>query len=270
MCDENKIFYPSKDGIKLSGIVTKPQNIKGYVLLAHGITMDKNEWENFHVDIAHELCKKDIASLRFDFRAHGESSGSQRDLTIIGEMLDVNASAQKVFEQWDNGISILATSFGAGPAILYTVLNKDKVKCLVLLCPVIDYVATFLKPIFPWAKETFNKKGFKHLDEKGYLLLDDVFEIGAKLIEEFKVIKPYEFLREVKCPVLTIHGNKDTMVPYKISKKYGVPNQKSEFITLKGAGHGFIDFDDESGESKESYKNKEFVIEKIVEWIKKR
>ena len=84
------------------------------------------------------------------------------------------------------------------------------------------------------------------------------------------MIKPYEFLREVKCPVLTIHGNKDTMVPYEISKKYGVPNQKSQFITLKGADHGFIDFDDESGESKESHKNKEFVIEKIVEWIKER
>lgn len=269
MVSEKKVFYQSNDGKKICGIIAKPQKEKGWILLAHGITMDKNEWGNFYVDIAHRLYKNNFASLRFDFRAHGESEGTQEDITIIGELLDLKASANKIFENWDDGISLLGTSFGAGPSILFANQYKRRVKCLVLLCPVLDYTTTFLKPITPWARETFNKKGFKQLEERGYILLDDKFKLGSKLIEEFNVIKPYENLKDVECPVLTIHGNKDTMVPYKVSKQYGVPNEKSEFITLNDADHGFIALGDETGGSKESMKNKKFVIKKIVEWIKK-
>lgn len=78
MCVENKIFYTSRDNIKLCGVFTVPRKIKGYALLAHGLAVDKNEWENFYVDIANELCKRDFASLRFDFRAHGESEVYKR------------------------------------------------------------------------------------------------------------------------------------------------------------------------------------------------
>lgn len=269
MVKEKKVFYRSKDTTNLCGILTMPHKATGYVILAHGITMDKNEWANFYVDVAQELCKKDFGSLRFDFRGHGESEGHQKDITIFGESLDVDASVEKLSEIWEGGISIIATSFGAGPAILYASKNKEKVKCLVLLCPVIDYVATFLKPITPWAKETFNDEGFKQLKEKGYILLDGEFKLGAKLIEEFKTMRPHELLRDVKCPVLTIHGNKDTMVPFRISKQYGVPNDRSEFMTLKGADHGFVAFGDELGDSKNSIKNKKIVIDKVTEWIEK-
>jgi uncharacterized protein len=269
MKSENKVFYRSKDGAKLCGIFMLPKNARGYTLLAHGITMDKNEWNNFYVDIAHQLFRKNIASLRFDFRGHGESGGTQKDITIMGELLDIEASANKIYSKWNDKISIIGTSFGAGPAILYAAKNNNKIKCLILLCPVLDYIATFLKPITPWAKETFNEKGFKYLENNGYILLDGDFKLGANLIEEFKLIKPYELLSKLDCPVLMIHGDKDTMVPYKISKKYSSINKKSEFITLKGADHGFIAINDETGESKESYKNKKFVIDKIMEWVEK-
>ena len=269
MCKEEKIFYKSLDGIRLCGIFTLPDKPKGFALMAHGITMDKNEWNDFYVEISHELCKNKIASLRFDFRAHGESEGLQRELTVIGELLDIKASAKKIMEKWKGKISIIATSFGAGPAILYTAQNPDVVNCLILLCPVLDYEATFLNPIVPWAKESFNEKGFKDLEEKGFLLLDGVFEIGTKMVEEFRIIKPYKYLKKIKCPVLTIHGDMDSMVPYEISKKYGSPNEYSKFITLKGADHGFVAYDDETGESEQSQRNKKLVIKEIIQWIEK-
>lgn len=269
MVDENKIFYLSKDGLKLCGIFSIPQNVRAYVLMSHGITVDKNEWGDFYVDLANQLYRKNFASLRFDFRGHGESQGAEEDITIMGELLDIKASAQKIFERRNDKISIISTSFAAGPAILYAIQNKGRVKCLALLSPVLDYFATFIKPTTIWGKETFNDQSFKHLEEKGYILLDGEFKLGAKLIEEFKVIKPYELLREAKCPVLTIHGNRDTMVPYRISKKYGAPNEKSEFVTLNNADHGFVVFGDDNGVSKKSQKNKLFVISKIVEWLER-
>lgn len=264
-----KRFYRSKDDTKLCGIFLIPEKVKGYVLLAHGINVNKNEWDNFYVDIAQELYKKGFASVRFDFRGHGESGGTQREMTVIGETLDIAASIEQISKRWTGNISIVGMSFGAGPSILYSAPQNRKIKALILLCPVLDYIATFLKPIVPWARDTFNEKGFKYLDKKGFLLLDDEFELGAKLIEEFKVIKPYEILKEIQLPVLVIHGDKDEMVPYQVSRKYGKPNKKSKLITIRNAGHGFNNFDDETGKSMQSILNKRRVIEEVVSWVER-
>lgn len=269
MYKEKKLFYKSKDGTRLCGIFLSPEKIKGYVLLAHGINVNKNEWNNFYVDIAQELCKKGFASLRFDFRGHGESEGAQREMTIIGETLDIAASIEQISAQWDGNISIVGMSFGAGPAIILSSQRMPKIRALVLLCPVIDYVSTFLKPIVPWARGSFNKKGFEHLNKKGFLLLDSEFELGAKLIEEFKVIKPYEFLSETNLPVLVIHGDKDSMVPFKVSKRYGKPNKTSQFIEIRNSDHGFIDVNDETGKSNKSIRNIRKVVEATVAWIER-
>ena len=73
------------------------------------------------------------------------------------------------------------------------------------------------------------------------------------MVDEFRKIKPYQLLSKFKIPVLTIHGTKDTAVPYKVSKKYGVPNDKSYFIS-HDCEHTFIGVVDE-------------VIEETVEWV---
>ncbi|MCJ7508161.1 MAG: alpha/beta hydrolase [candidate division Zixibacteria bacterium] len=269
MSNEDKIFYKSKDGTKLCGIFLIPKVIKGYVLLAHGINVDKNEWEDFFVDFAQELFKKGYASFRFDFRGHGESGGSQREMTIEGETLDIAASIEQISARWNGNTSIVGMSFAAGPSIIYSTKEKPKINCIVLLCPVLDYVSTFLKPTVPWGKESFNKRGFEDLDKKGFLLLDGEFQLGAKIIEEFKVIKPYELLKDIDLPVLVIHGNKDSMVPFKLAKKYGKPNKQSEFVAIKNADHGFTDITDETGKSGKSIQNRKKVIEEGVAWIEK-
>lgn len=264
---ETKIFYRTQDNIALCGLFTIPKIVRGYSLLLHGITTDKNEWENLYSDLAQEFSKHNLASLRFDFRGHGESGGTLRDMTIKGEELDIEASADKISEQWSNGLSIFATSFSAGPAILYAAQNRNIVDRLVLLCPVLDYDATFLNPITPWAKKTFNEDGLNFLNKHGYILLDGEFELGSKLIDEFRLIKPYEILQGLDCPVLTMHGSRDSLVPYEISKKYGQPNSKSRFITLAGAEHGFADCNDYEGNSQKSIDNKRFIIKKAIDWL---
>lgn len=269
MFKEEKIFYKSKDGFKLCGIFLTPEKTRGYVLLAHGITVNKNEWDNFYVDVAQELYKKGFASMRFDFRGHGESSGEQEEMTIIGEALDVSASIGQISKRWAGNISIIGMSFGAGPSIIYSAKEKNKINCMVLLCPVLDYVATFLRPMVPWGKENFNKRKFEYLDKKGFLLLDGEYKLGAKVIEEFKVIKPLELFKEINLPILVMHGDKDSMVPFKVSKKYGKPNKKSQFIAIRNANHGFIDANDETGKSSKSVQNKRYVVGEAVAWIEK-
>jgi uncharacterized protein len=269
MAKEEKIFYASGDGLKLCGVYNLAIETKAFALMAHGITMDKNEWNNLHFRISQDLNEHNISTFRFDYRGHGESEGAMRDMTIVGEYLDAKSSVNEIEKKWKNRIAIIASSFGAGSSILYASLFPDKIACLILLNPVLDYNATFLNPEVDWAKESFNKKGYQHLEKNGYILLDGEHKLDAKLIAEFEIIRPFEILQTLKCPVLTIHGNEDSMVPYKISKKYGAPNKKSEFITIKDAEHGFIKWDDEEGKDPDSLINQKLVTTDIINWIKK-
>ena len=267
--EEKKINYSSADGLKLSGVVSVLTKPEAFVLLSHGITMDKNEWNNLHFRIAQDLYEQNIASLRFDYRGHGESEGSMREMTVVGELMDVKGSVSAVQASWKGKISIVASSFGAASSILFAALNPEKISCLVLLNPVLDFDATFLNPQVAWGKNTFNKKGFKYLEEKGYILLDGEFELGAKLISEFQLIKPYEYLKMLNCPVLTIHGDRDSMVPYPVSKEYGLPNRRSKFVTIDKAEHGFIKWNDDEGNNIQSKENQKQVTRLLIEWIKK-
>jgi uncharacterized protein len=269
MDNEKKISYRSGDGLLLSGVFNLEKKSNAFALMAHGINMDKNEWNNLHFRISNDLNHQNISTFRFDYRGHGESEGTIRDMTIIGEYLDVVSSTDEISKRWKGKISLIASSFGAGSCILYAALYPQKINSLILLNPVLDYKATFLNPEVDWGKDTFNKKGYKFLKKNGFILLDGKFRLDAKLIAEFEIIKPYEYLQKIKCPVLTIHGDSDSMVPYRISKKYGKPNKHSYFIEVKNAEHGFIKANDDEGITKQSRENQDQVTQQIINWIKK-
>src|ERR1700753_2701266 len=96
MKNEKKISYQSGDGLLLSGVFNLAKKGNAFALMAHGINMDKNEWNNLHFKISNDLNEQNISTFRFDYRGHGESKGSIRDMTIIGEYLDVVSSVNEI------------------------------------------------------------------------------------------------------------------------------------------------------------------------------
>lgn len=254
---ETTLRYPSSDGIILCGIYCQAhadQSVAGSVLLAHGISVDKDE-EGFFTQLAHELACAGYSSLRFDFRGHGESTGKQEEMTVGGEYQDLAASVRHLRSLSHAPLSIIAASFGAASACRLLAERSD-IRSAVLLNPVLDLRATFLRPTLPWAKQSFHEAGFEHASQHGYLLLDGHFRIGTALIDEMANVFPYRDLQRTAIPVLTIHGDADTYVPYEIAKQYGVPNQASRFVPVPDAEHGF-------GRPHE----RDFVIRHSLSWI---
>jgi len=257
---ETKIFYKTPDGLLLSAIIalSKEKKRLGSVILAHGLNNNKDEDGNFS-KLSRILSSKGYDVLRFDFRAHGESQGKSKDMTIKGELIDFETSAG-IFEKLVRGSGkfvIVASSFGASSSILYTSKYPKRVQKLVLWNPVLDYTKTFLKSETPWGKTFFNEKGYREIESIGHVTIPETeFQIGGNLVKEFKKIKPYKLLSKVKIPVLTIHGTQDTAVPYHVSKEYGTPNRLSRFISLD-TEHTFP-----------SMENK--VIAETVNWITKK
>lgn len=252
-----KKFYYDSDGLQLCAIFNKyvGDNACGNILFVHGIINDKDEDGNF-IEIANKFTKLGYNTFRFDFRGHGDSEGNSEDVTIEGELKDLENSIKKYNQLLENESKyiIIASSFGAVSSILYTSTHEDRVEKLVLWNPVLDFEKTFLKAETPWGKTFFNEKGYSNLQKKGYITVPKTdFHFGKKLIEEFGKIKPYQILSTIKIPVLTIHGTEDTSVPYSVSKKYGVPNNLSKFISHK-SDHSFVGIE-------------ETVIDETVEWV---
>lgn len=262
---EERLRYETVDGLHLVGVVVRPEHPNAFVLMMHGIGADKNEYQNFHRGMADDFAIGGIASLRFDFRGHGESDGSSADISISGEMLDIKASVIQLRRYWRKSFSMIARSFAAGPAISSCVELRDVDK-LVLMAPVLDYEATFLGSGASSERPLFSQKSVESSEELGYIELDGL-RLSPKLVEEFRIVKPYLLLRSLSIPVLLIHGSMDPSVPYEISAESAAANKNIHFLTIENAGHGYANYDDPSGEDHESQSNKKKIIRSIERFL---
>lgn len=235
-----KISLKTSDGIKIVGIqLCSPLRTDKIVILCHGITVDRNE-DGIFTRLAKELSREGFNTLRFDFRGHGESSGKQEEMTISGELLDLETAFVWVKKQGYKKIGLLGASFGGGIVSLFSSFHQDSLSSLVLWNPSIDY-SQYLYPKSPWKKKYFGEEKFQQALKKGYTEIGDrKFKYGIKLFNEVRFLKPYEELRKFKKPTLFIHGDKDSYVPYRDSLKYS-NLMGAKLITIKGAEHGFHD-----------------------------
>jgi pimeloyl-ACP methyl ester carboxylesterase len=264
-----RVEYMTPDGFRLAGLVTvpDPSTLRGWAVMTHGILESKDEYGGFYVDIAAILAERGIGSLRFDFRGHGESSGSTMDISIVGDVIDLKSSVKQLPLEIDEPVALVGTSFGAGPSILAASGLGRRLSCIALIAPVLDYERTFLHPSTPWAMESFTVEALRSLDERGYLLLGGDQRLSPRLIEEFRLLRPYEVLSHMSEPCLIIHGDKDSMVPYDTSAEASRGRANISLQTLKGADHGFTDSEDDTDTSAVSLRNRKDLVESISSFV---
>jgi len=231
-----KIRFESTDGTKLVGIYHLPKSkTNKVIILAHGITVDKDESGAF-VQLADQFVENGFVAFRFDFRGHGESGGKSVDMTLSGELSDLTAVIKLIKQQYRQ-IGLLGASFGGGISTLYTAKHQDKLQALCLWNPVLNYDHCFLNPTLPWiAKRKAHMK--KDIQTQEWTTLGSRnFVLGRMLFEEMTIFRPYEEITKIKIPLIIIHGDKDTKVPYKDSKEY--INNPENLVTIINAEHGF-------------------------------
>lgn len=263
------VRFNSVDGFHLEGSLRKPVGIiKSAVLMVHGITVDRDE-DGFYADFASKLETIGVATLRFDLRAHGKSEGKFEELTLTGVMNDIESAVKVLQDHLNPNIptSIMAASFGGGLSVYWASRHQKEIRTIVLLNPILDYARRmlFTKPY--WDKDHLTLKGAQNLRKSGWLPHGS-FKMGRGLINELLFIKPFEKISEITIPILTIHGDKDSMAPFDIAKKYTKANKKSEFVPIKGADHGFTNPDDEEFTHPNTIKFRSIVFEKVMNWIK--
>jgi len=256
----DKVFFPSLDGIQLCALLQETsQTARGAVVLGHGITVDKDESGDSvrgigaFVELAEALTAAGYNVLRFDYRGHGESALDSTQMTIAGEVLDLIASVDQARARWQLPTAVLGASFAGISSVFYAA--HYALPCLVLWNPVLDPRRTFLEPLTPKPKAFFNPAAYETLKTEGYLSLEG-FKLGPALIEEMKTSQPYALMDRITCPVLTLHGDRDEYVPYAVSEQYARCNDRSEFVSVPGALHGF-----------QTPEDRAFVIGRTLTWL---
>jgi pimeloyl-ACP methyl ester carboxylesterase len=226
---EQKYFFKNKENIRLCGILTRPgRDTKSCVILCHGITSDKEE-DGIFTNLARKLAIAGFAVFRFDFRGHGESGDKSINLTVSGQERDLETAFNFLVNKGYDKFGLVAASFAGGSVCFFAPKHQNKIKALVLWNSVINFTTFYRLWLADGGKAKLKKQGF---------IVRNNFKLGSKLFEETFRLKPWKELKKLSIPLLFIHGDKDTKVPYSDSVRYA-NMLKARLETIRGGEHGF-------------------------------
>ena len=234
---ENKEYYNSTDNIKLCGLLSKVNNSDKIVVLCHGLNGDKTERKSFNLFVE-KLQDNNINSFRFDFRAHGESTGVDYEMTPTKEVKDLETTLNMLNKKGFENIVILGASFGGS---IISLLDFNKYNCIKgLICwyGALDYFSTIE------AEGFFSEEHRNIADKDGWFEVKSkrtgkIFRLGKDLYKEVYQIVPYESLIKVELPILFVHGLIDNMVPYELSVKVSKMCKNSKLELIENGSHTF-------------------------------
>lgn len=259
----------TSDGFELVNDVVMVEEPKSLVIMCHGINSHKLEYLDVFPRVAEMLANEGVASCRFDFRGHGDSSGSSADFSVISQLIDLYAITNdlRTIDQFHTvPLSFFGYSFGAAPGVL----SDPKICAFQKICmfaPVISYIDTFIEPQTEWAKRSFNDTAFRKAIQDGHLILDGQFMVSQALIEQMKLIDPEDVLLSTNCEVLIYHGTNDTAVPVAPAKRLIGANKNIKIHIIEGMEHGLHLSGDDNGETEASVKLFSKVTSEITKYF---
>ncbi len=267
---ETSLTLRAPDDVAIPAIIALPSAPpRDVILMLHGITTQKNEFADFLARLAVRFIAADIASVRIDFRGHGDSAISSREFSIASQILDVVAALDWMHYQYPSArIHLLACSFGAPAAIFASQWRTNLISSISLICPVLDYTRTFLEPTTAWARALFNETTIATAWRTGRLAMTSTFDVDLKLLIEMRALDPAIALARARASVVVIHGEADSMVPFQISKDVcaGLPHVR--LVGIPRMEHGFTDVDDDEGTSVASQENLALIASEVSHLVR--
>ena len=235
-----KMYYESINGLKLCGILTESELKDKIVIMCHGIRGNKDECGAFTL-LSEKLLSIGYSSFRFDFNGHGESEGKDLDMTITREIKDLESTVKMLEEKGYKDIILLGGSFGASIVSLFPFDKYDSVKAIVLWYGCLDYDYARFGNLFAEENMKIAEKGGYYTSKS--MNTGEEFKFGLQLFKETYKYKPYDYLMKCNLPKLFVHGDKDSVLPYKLSEDVSNKCNNSTFKLIKNGEHTFMNSD---------------------------
>jgi uncharacterized protein len=150
----------------------------------------------------------------FDFRGHGQSSGSMSPLTGARLLEDCHAVVERLCSR-DHRILMIGSSMGGWVAAWYAAQHPDRITANMLIAPSFEFGRGFLKQLSPeraarWA-------------EDGVLLFANEYgqaELGYELIQDMSHYPVEGLYQRYRTPTLVCHGLADQIVDCRQSQAF--------------------------------------------------
>ncbi len=235
---ETKVELELTPGEKTSFVLAEPeQPTEHLVILCHGFMSSRESSTN--LALTEKLLSNGIATCRFDFFGHNESSGAFQEMTLT-RCLDqaeeiLRWSAQHGYSKY----SLVGSSFGGLVAILMAARHPDL--CSVALkCPVSDYPAIWQSLLGEGGMKEWQKSGIL-----SFATYDGKARLEYPFYEDLLKYDTYREAALIQSPILIVHGDADVDVPVDQSKHlFKLLQARKAIEIIPGAGHDFSKPDD--------------------------
>ncbi|MGI8335716.1 alpha/beta hydrolase [Actinomadura scrupuli] len=260
--------FRSLDGLRLRGTLSfAASSRRNPTVLVHGGGVTRDEG-GFFVRLAAGLAEAGSSTLRFDFRAHGESAGRQEDLTISGVLNDIRAAAEHVREATSaQPVNLIGASFGGGISAFFAARHPELTQRLVLFNPLLNYKKRFVDDKPYWHDDHLSREAGRELAESGSLKHSPTFKLGRPLLNEVFHLQPHQVLNEISMPTLIVHGTADTFIPVESSRDALRQIKDAQLVEIEGAQHGFALHDDPQYLDPQTQAWQAHVIRTVTDWL---
>lgn len=215
------------------------------VVMAHGHGGSREE-NGGYSDIAEEMAKYGIATIRIDFPGCGESTESFQLNTLSNMMDDVDASIEYAMANYaidSKRIGIFGYSMGARIALTMATDGKHDFDGLVLLAPAVDdmTMVNFLGGRDAW------DRFYKEAQKSGFITFTTMWgstqELSLEWFEDLMVDNLIENASVYSGKALVIFGEDDPVVSPLVSKATA-GSLSAPILDVSGDSHSYSFYND--------------------------
>ncbi|MEM9375054.1 MAG: prolyl oligopeptidase family serine peptidase [Pseudomonadota bacterium] len=237
-----EVFYDARDGLSIQAIVTGPPGwVPGEgpplpaIVMPHG---GPAAYDRFGFDwMAQFFANRGYLILQPNFRGstgfgrafqdagRGEWGGKMQDDITDGVHAMVNSSYID-----PNRVCIAGASYGGYAALAGAAFTPELYKCVIAIAPVSDL-----------NRMLASEKRQSGSDHWVVSYWEDIMAEGDARRKKLRNISPVNYAENVQAPVLLLHGDDDTVVPFAQSKAMERALKRAdksvELVRLKGEDH---------------------------------
>ena len=218
----------------VAAILAEPERKTGRaVILCHGFLSNKDSRTNLR--LTELLVAQGISTLRFDWFGMGESGGKFSRITVSACCDQLERAISLMRERGYHELGLIGSSFGGLLAILVA-QHHPELRAVGLKCPVPDFPETL--------EHEFGRAGIEEWKRTNYI--PDVTGGTAPIFLDFafyescRTFDAYATARNIKAPVLIVHGEQDELVPFhQIERLEEALPDDTKLVLLPEADHQF-------------------------------